>query len=417
MVGTLNILMVSLAAPPKVGPESLQVGRVLRELSKDASLRLILATEEILDARSSGWDATHLGERPEVLPDETIRVRAWDRFWMRAVFRRSFPWILHFPDTKALFHLRWRSIARRVPAQPEVIYSRSTPFSSAICGVKLARALRTPLVTHLSDPWMASPFRPNLPDWIDRWNQRWEEACIEASAAVTFSAMATLDLYKARYPHRREHFHWIPNSFDQDALNPCKNDLGKGHLTLVHTGNLYADRSPRCVVEALRLLQKRGGYAGGRVDVRFIGFVDPSHEEALTAAPPGTVRVLSRVPPMDAVAEQRRAHGLILLDTLGTSEPSPFLPSKLLDYMAARRPILAITRRGSEVSRILAGAPGHFLVDPDQPEELAEAIETLLRWQEGGEGDRFWMAEPSPWFSAHESVMRLIGLLREAATK
>jgi len=415
MAERLDVLMVSLAAPPKVGSESLQVERVIRELSKDLSIRVTLATEEILGARSSGWDAAHLGEPSATIPGRVIRLRTMDRFWIRGLLRRSIPWALHLPDPKALFHLRWRSIARRVEGRPAVVYSRSTPFSSAICGSKLATALQAPLVTHLSDPWMSSPIRPRLPRWIEGWNQRWEAACVDASAAVTFSSMATLDRYGERYPHRRGDFHWIPNSFDQDALNPHKDDLDEGPLTLVHTGNLYADRSPRCVVEALRLLRERPAWTPGRVRVRFIGFVEPSHRETLAAAPEGTVEVFSRMAPAQAVNEQRRAHGLILLDTPGTPEPSPFLPSKLLDYMAARRPILAVTRPGSEVSRILGEGCAHFLVEPDRPQDLAQAIDTLLSWKEAGNEDRFWMPSPSPWFSASETVGRLTALLREAS--
>jgi len=417
MTERLSVLMVSLAAPPKVGPESLQVERVLRELSRNPALHLTLATEEVLDSRSSGWDATHLGAGPATPPERTIRLRTLDRFWIRGVLRRTCPWVLHLPDSKALFHLRWRTIARRVPEKPGVVYSRSTPFSSAICGVKLAGSLQAPLVTHLSDPWTISPIRPQLPDGIVRWHQRWEAACIDASTVVTFSSMATRDRYRERYPHRKDDFHWIPNSFDQEGVNTVRALPGDGPLTLVHTGNLYANRSPESVIEALQLLRRRPGWVPGGVKVRFIGFMEPSHREILAAAPDGTVETLPRMSPSEAVDEQRRAHGLILLDTLGMEEPSTFLPSKLLDYMAARRPILAITRRGSEVSRILAEAQGHFILEPTRPQNLAETIATLLRWRAGGEEDRFWTPPPSPWFSASETVQRLTTLLIEASTR
>lgn len=52
------------------------------------------------------------------------------------------------------------------------------------------------------------------------------------------------------------------------------------------------------------------------------------------------------------------------------------IPSKLLTYMAAGRPVLAAVNPASEAARLLRDADGGVLVTPDDPEALAAAA----RW-------------------------------------
>ena len=52
------------------------------------------------------------------------------------------------------------------------------------------------------------------------------------------------------------------------------------------------------------------------------------------------------------------------------------IPSKLLTYMAAGRPVLAAVNPGSQAAEILREADGGALVAPEDPEALSAAA----RW-------------------------------------
>lgn len=68
------------------------------------------------------------------------------------------------------------------------------------------------------------------------------------------------------------------------------------------------------------------------------------------------------------------AADMLLLNQLRTVKDT-VIPSKLLTYMAAGRPVLAAVNSGSQAAEILREADGGRLVTPDDPEALAAAVE------------------------------------------
>jgi glycosyltransferase involved in cell wall biosynthesis len=72
------------------------------------------------------------------------------------------------------------------------------------------------------------------------------------------------------------------------------------------------------------------------------------------------------------------AADVLLLNQL-RSVKDTVIPSKLLTYMAAGRPVLAAVNRASQGAEILLEANGGLLVAPEDPNGLAEGVETLMR--------------------------------------
>jgi glycosyltransferase involved in cell wall biosynthesis len=73
---------------------------------------------------------------------------------------------------------------------------------------------------------------------------------------------------------------------------------------------------------------------------------------------------------------------LLLIDA-ATSIPSPFLPSKLVDYLAFKKPIFGLTSIVG-ASADLIRQLGFPVIAPDDPLAIATALETLLdTWNTG----------------------------------
>jgi len=79
-----------------------------------------------------------------------------------------------------------------------------------------------------------------------------------------------------------------------------------------------------------------------------------------------------------------------------------YVPSKVYEYLAAGRPILALTPAGTELARLL-GARSHWTVDPDDAPGLTRTLADIEgAWQRGALG-----GGPSP-FSVRAAVARLL---------
>jgi hypothetical protein len=70
----------------------------------------------------------------------------------------------------------------------------------------------------------------------------------------------------------------------------------------------------------------------------------------------------------------RNADLLVVVDA--PAELSVFLPSKLIDYLGARRPLLALTPPGA-ASSLVRAAGGH-VARPDDPRACADALRAAL---------------------------------------
>jgi colanic acid biosynthesis glycosyl transferase WcaI len=88
--------------------------------------------------------------------------------------------------------------------------------------------------------------------------------------------------------------------------------------------------------------------------------------------------VLLPFQPENALSEMYAAADVLLLNQIGAVKDT-VVPSKLLTYMAAGRPVLAAVNRSSQGAEILRQANGGIIVKPDDPDALVSGAEALLK--------------------------------------
>ena len=154
-------------------------------------------------------------------------------------------------------------------------------------------------------------------------------------------------------------------------------------MRMVYTGRFYSGlRTPVPLLRALANLHSRVSLRGV-LEVLFIGphteeFSRDAHELGVS----GLVRFQGRLPSGDAAAAAAAADVLLVIDAPSRG-PSPFLPSKLIDYLTLRRPILGVTPDPGASADLLRrlGCP---VAKPDDVASIEEALADLVRrWRDG----------------------------------
>jgi glycosyltransferase involved in cell wall biosynthesis len=137
---------------------------------------------------------------------------------------------------------------------------------------------------------------------------------------------------------------------------------------LVHTGTLSGGRDAEPLFQALQLVQAE---AGSR-RFRLVHAGSLTTEERSLVARTGVQDLFEHVgvlPRARALALQRQADALVLLTSRRSSEAT----SKVYEYMASGRPILALAQN-NEAERIVRETNTGLTVPPDDIGAIADAL-------------------------------------------
>ena len=370
----MNILFVAPNAPPKNSAEAMQVARFLAELDRHHHITLVMTPVE------RGWIREDDSLRVD-LPNTrvmTLKLR-FHRHTKRVIGSRYIS-LMHLPD--ADYWLRWKAgdVIRRLEAKPDVIYSRSFPLSAALLGRSLKARLGVPWVMHLSDPWADGPYRAfqGLSGKID---QQDEQACFAQADAVTVTTEGFREFYANKYPEYSGKISVIANVMPQPAE---QREKGAPRLDpedcvhVVHTGAFYGHRRPDAVLAALRLLASESPEKASRLKFWFVGNLSSEIEAELRACPGLTATITGPLGYAETRNLQEQADVLLSIEP---ADDHPLIKavllSKMVDYLAIRKPILAITPVGSTSEALCARGYG-WSIDPRQPEKLAHCFSMLV---------------------------------------
>jgi len=379
----LKVLFVSIAGPPKGSPESLQVSKILKFLV-NYPLNICLVTEK-LPIRNFGWRTIEKKYKPVLGKlSQIINIPVYYNRYVHALITRISSLILPRLDNEFLFTKAAARVSRLVKQKPDIIYSRSTPFSSSVLALKLKRKYQIPWVMHLSDPWLSSPFMkskgPNF-----RYHQKMERSCIQEADIITLTSHQQIEIYKNIYPEYQAKFQWSPNVYDDDEVLVDRPILSR-EMSFLHTGNFYGPgRSPEPILRAVGEIAKDSGSILDGVSFLFTGHQEPSMERLIKGYNKVGARHLGVLSLDDVYELQRKSSVLILIDWKLPRHQAMFLLSKSLDYMAARKPLMAITTPGSTMHNLIHGVYGECFSHDDIEGIKRYLISIIKRYKEKDE--------------------------------
>jgi len=379
-----RLLAISWDMPPLSGPRAVQVSRTLKQLVPlgweswvvcfwPRSSRYI--QDPALASRLSAPAGVTLVPVPSL--EERLVFRT---LW------RVLPPLKMLPDEKWVWIAAAARAAKRLAAERrfDALVTFAQPLSDHLVGLRVHRATGLPWVAHFSDPWTDSPYLRGA-RWQRRLWKKLEAEVVREADALVFVNTQTANRVMQKYPGEwRRKAHVIPHGFDRSEprADPAPRDE---RLTIVHTGRFYDGvRTPESLLRALGTLAARRPL---RRELRlvFVGTPVPSHGRLAAALGlDGVVEFTGRLTFAESARWAAAADVLLLIDA--PADENLFLPSKLIDYLPAGKPILALTPcRGASADVIRA--LGYPVVAPDDEPAIIKAIEALLdEKQHGGLG-------------------------------
>lgn len=231
-----------------------------------------------------------------------------------------------------------------------VILATGSPWSCMIAGV-LLRNRKTPLVLDFRDPWVANPGfvqRGRVAAFLEK---RMEHYVVANADAIIANTEELRDNFLQRFPFLESaKVYTLSNGFEDffDSNMPVNTSF-----TIVHAGALYFSRTPLPFLEALYALLKEGKIPDDRITVILVGGISVEDEKLnellQTRELKKTVKLIPRLPYREAMEYQLQSDVLLLIQPGFQMQ----VPRKLYEYMAMRRPVLALTEQEGATARIV----------------------------------------------------------------
>ncbi|MGH9886509.1 MAG: hypothetical protein ACREBE_13325 [bacterium] len=345
---------------------------------------------------------------------ELVRVPSiQESFVVRASFRLA-PGLRDYPDPARVWVPRASREAARAAASRDFagLITFAQPWSDHLVGLRVHRTTRLPWVAHFSDPWADSPYA--TPRQRTIW-RRLEEPVVRETSGIVFVNDETADLVMAKYPDSwRKKVSVVPHGYDYRPVKvPVPSLVRDRPMRLVYAGRFYTGvRTPLGLLRALADWKRRNPESAA-LHVTFVGpYVEEFHRDASALGVDGFVTFRGRVTPDEAARISADADALLVIDA-PSDGPSVFLPSKLIDYLPLRKPIVGITPEPGASARLLRrlGCP---VAAPDDVAAIVLVLEGLVAQFRAG---TLTVNESFDRVAAEFDIRRTAGLLSAALTR
>jgi glycosyltransferase involved in cell wall biosynthesis len=276
------------------------------------------------------------------------------------------------------------SLSLLLTLKPDVVYSNSWPIFATGLICLVCKIRKIPIVISVQDLYPESLVvqgRLNSNHWlykflfsIDRWiaNQATHLILLSESFARDYPRTRQINLTKVNI---------ISNWIDQDTIILMDKDnyrkevgISSDAFVIVYGGNIGKAAGVINIIQAMGKLN---------IEKEIALVVAGSGSELLEcqkiASNIGNSNILFHTPwKQDEVSKVLAAADVLILSTQGEQSLAS-VPSKLLSYMLASKPVLAMVLPESDTAKVIIGCGCGWVIPPDNVNLLAEKIIELTR--------------------------------------
>lgn len=375
----LNVLFLTYSYPPQKFPRSVQISHLVQYLRKDFNVMVVTSESENVGDPSlmSFTPSDNIVYAPKSKLTKFIERSRGDR--IKKEILPDFQYLWHFDLLKKTRVLIEKS-------SPDIIVTFGQPMSTHIVGLKLKHMFpNIKWFAHFSDPWLDNIFN-DYNFWTKWINKHYQDNVLKSADRLIFTSQETIDLVTKYYPI--EIFNKsisLPHTFNQDLYIQQEKRENK-KIILRYMGNFYGKRQPDGLLKALQMVSPE---QRARIRIEFIGSSTQSIKDMICVSKlEDTVFTYPSVNYMKSLELMRSSDILLIIDA--PTEKSPFLPSKLIDYIGAEKPIFGITPPGT--SQKLIEEMGFLVADS---RDILDISSKLMRMIENFSNNKYRKVFPS----------------------
>ena len=278
----------------------------------------------------------------------------------------------------------WKGLSITKKDHIDTIYTTSDPYTTHLIGCLLKKITGKPWVADFRDAWTQHPCYEHSSKYRKKIDGLLEQIVLSNADRVISAAKPISENFVSKYPHiKRNRFLTITNGFDSDDFKGvCGRKSAK--FTITYTGNFRLQHTPKNFLKALRELINEQSHLSGKIVVNFVGLFGDENEELVKRLHlDDVVNIVGYISHKECIQYLMDADVLLLLifDSKGSDV---YYTGKLFEYIAARKPILALVPEGIAGDLIRRGKFGTVVPPKDIAAIKREILRLYVEYRKGG---------------------------------
>ena len=255
----------------------------------------------------------------------------------------------------------------------DTVITTGPPHSVHLIGLQLKTNLKITWFTDFRDPWTSIGYHKKLKltTSSQKKHKIMESAVLnEADHVITTSKTTKKEFQEIT----SKPISVITNGYDSGYATEV--DLDKS-FTISHIGSLLTGRNPKNLWKTLSRIAAENAVFRADLQLEFMGVVSQDVMDSLYRYELGPyIKIKGYGSHAEAQRKQRQSQ-LLLLVEIDSEETKGILPGKLFEYMAAKRPILALGPKDWEAGQIISQTNSGKTFDYNSDLDLRD---TILEW-------------------------------------
>jgi glycosyltransferase involved in cell wall biosynthesis len=274
-----------------------------------------------------------------------------------------------------------RGIALAKAKGIDAIYSTAPPYSSHLAAVILKNTLRKPLISDFRDAWVDYTWTRHPTRAHYQADHYLESLVLRKSDAIIAVNPGIINSLKKLHPDiPARKLYLIPHGYDhQDFSHKVQTSSNKFRIT--HIGTFINNRTPRPLLEALKILGSTRPQLLEKIQITFVGTYSLTDVAMVKGS--GLANMINFT---GYLSHQKSIDFLINSDLLwmvmGPEETANVTPGKLFEYIGSRKPILASIPTDGAAANLLAETSSGIAIPPNDFSALATQLAFHINaWQ------------------------------------
>lgn len=246
------------------------------------------------------------------------------------------------------------------------IITTGPPHSVHLIGLGLKQNLNINWIADFRDPWTTIGYQKQLK--LNKYSiakhQKLESKVLNAVDQIIVTSPTT----KVEFENLiSKPIDVITNGYDTGIAIDVVRDA---KFSIAHIGSFLSDRNPKILWEVLHELTIVNTDFAKHFELKLIGKISDEIFETISAF--GLTKYINNLGYLshnEAIEQQLKSQILLIIE-IDSPETKCIIPGKIFEYLAAKRPIIAIGPKGSDMQEIVEKTNSGIFVDYSQKQQL-----------------------------------------------